>query len=202
MNDPTQANRRERKRLQQLDHLADTAWALFEAQGFEAVTMEAVAAAADVAKGTLYKHFPAKEALLRHRFHRELGAVWPALRDELAALAPGRARLARFLAMQARWCEQQRSYLLPYVRYRLSSAERFDARSERSGMDRIFAGLIAEGQAAGEFRSDVSAALLATHLQFAHLATVLRWLSEDGLSLADEMAQMLDLVCNGIGARP
>ena len=83
-----------------------------------------------------------------------------------------------------------------------SAGERFDARSERSGMDRIFAGLIAEGQAAGEFRSDVSAALLATHLQFAHLATLLRWLSEDGLSLADEMAQMLDLVCNGIGARP
>ena len=47
MSDPTQANRRERKRLQQLDHLADTAWALFEAQGFEAVTMEAVAAAAE-----------------------------------------------------------------------------------------------------------------------------------------------------------
>ena len=45
--------RRERKRLLQLDHLADTAWALFDAEGYEAVTMERIAAVADVAKGTL-----------------------------------------------------------------------------------------------------------------------------------------------------
>ena len=45
MNDiSTDLGRRERKRLQQLDHLADTAWALFEAEGYEAVTMERIAA--------------------------------------------------------------------------------------------------------------------------------------------------------------
>ena len=47
MNDiSTEPGRRERKRLQQLDHLADTAWALFEAEGYEAVTMERIAAEA------------------------------------------------------------------------------------------------------------------------------------------------------------
>jgi hypothetical protein len=62
MNDiSTELGRRERKRLQQLDHLADTAWTLFEAEGYEAVTMERIAAEADVAKATLYKHFPAKD---------------------------------------------------------------------------------------------------------------------------------------------
>jgi AcrR family transcriptional regulator len=52
--------RRERKRLQLLDFLADTAWGLFESEGFAAVTMERIADVADVAKGTLYKHFPVK----------------------------------------------------------------------------------------------------------------------------------------------
>ena len=46
--------RRERKRSRTLDHLAATAFALFEARGYDAVTMEQVAAEADVASvGTM-----------------------------------------------------------------------------------------------------------------------------------------------------
>lgn len=195
------AGRRERKRQQQCDHLADTAWALFEAEGFEAVTMERIAEAGDVSKVTLYRHFPVKEALLRHVFHRELREAWPAIQSELAAARPGRARLARFLQLQAAWCESRRGYLLPYVRFRMSDMRRPEEGRERSGMDRIFGELIAQGQACGDFRQDIAAPLLAMHLQFVHLATLLRWLSEEGLSLADELASMLNLVCDGMAAR-
>jgi AcrR family transcriptional regulator len=76
---PTVPGRRERKRHRQLDHIADTAWALFMAEGFDAVSMERIAAAADISKVTLYRHFPVKEALLRHVFHRDLREGWPAL---------------------------------------------------------------------------------------------------------------------------
>lgn len=196
------AGRRERKRLQQLDHLADAAWALFEAEGFEAVTMERIAEVGDVSKVTLYRYFPVKEALLRHIFHRELREAWPALQPELAAAPPGRQRLARFLELQAAWCESRRDYLLPYVRFRMSDMRRPEEGRERSGMDRIFSELIAQGQACGDFRQDIAAPLLAMHLQFVHLATLLRWLSEDGLSLAAELARMLDLVCNGMAVKP
>lgn len=198
---PGEPGRRERKRLQQLDHLAETAWALFEAQGFEAVTMEGIAAAADVSKVTLYRHFPVKEALLRHVFHRDLREAWPAIQPELAVAAPGRARLARFLELQAAWCESRRGYLLPYVRFRLGDTDLSGERRERSGMDVIFAELIAQGQAAGEFRTDLPAPLLAMYLQFAHLATLLRCLSDASLSLAGELARMLDLVCDGMGGQ-
>lgn len=203
MNDPVSAEvgRRERKRQQQLDHLADTAWVLFETDGYQTVTMERIADAADVAKGTLYKHFPVKEALLRHCFHRELRAAWPEIQLQLATATPGRARLARFLELQAAWCEGRRDYLLPYVRFRLADAQLVSAGRERSGMDRIFAELIAQGQAAGDFRADIPAPLLASYLQFTHLATLLRWLTEDGLSLAQEMERMIDLVCDGMGAQ-
>lgn len=193
--------RRERKRQQQLDHLADTAWALFEAEGYEVVTMERIAEAGDVAKGTLYKHFPVKEALLRHRFHRELRAAWPEIQVRLATAAPGRARLALFLDRHATWCEGHRAYLLPYVRFRLADAQLASDERERSGMDRIFTELIAQGQVAGDLRADIPASLLASHLQFAQLATILRWLTADGLSLRHEMACLVDLVCNGMGAK-
>ena len=195
-----EGGRRERKRLQLLDRLAETAWALFAAEGFAAVTMERIAAAADVSKVTLYKHFPAKEALLRHIFHAELRAAWPAIQPELARAAPGRARLARFLELQAAWCESRRDFLLPYVRYRLADQRLPAEGRERSGMDRIFGELIGQGQAAGEFRSDLPLELLVTHFQFAHLGTLLRWLTEDGLVLRDELARMLDLLIGGMGA--
>ncbi len=190
--------RRERKRLQQLDHLADTAWALFEADGFEAVTMERIAEAADVSKVTLYKHFPVKEAILRHVFHRELHAAWPEIQPELARAAPGRARLVRFLELHAAWCESRRNFLLPYVHFRLGDQNVPEEKRKRSGMDRIFTELIAQGQAVGELRSDLPADLLAMYLQFAHLATMLRCLSDARLSLTAEFSVMLDLLCSGM----
>lgn len=194
--------RRERKRLQQLDHLADTAWAMFEADGFEAVTMERIAEAADVSKVTLYKHFPAKEALLTHVMHQKLRQAWPQIQGELAQHPAGRPRLQLFLAHHARWCEAHRGYLLPYVLYRLNERRLFREGVERSGFDRIFAALISEGQAAGLFRADQPAALLAHYLQFAHLGAMLRWLLSEGLSLEEEISCMLDLVCAGMEARP
>ena len=80
---PLHERRRQRKQQQLADRLAACALGLFEAQGYEVVTMEQVAAAADIAKGTLYKYFPVKEALLAHQFQRDIragvNALWQIL---------------------------------------------------------------------------------------------------------------------------
>lgn len=193
--------RRARKQQQQEARLADTAWQLFEAEGFEAVTMARIAEAADVSKVTLYRHFPVKEALLSHVFHRELRETWPAIQPELARMAPGKARLGRFLQLQAAWCESRRAFLLPYVRFRLADSRFPGAGRTRSGMDQMFSVLIAEGQATGEFRRDYPVELLTLHFQYAHLATLLRWLACADISLAEAFSEMLELFCHGMEAR-
>lgn len=193
--------RRERKRLQQLDHLADTAWTLFEAEGYQAVTMERIAAAADVAKATLYKHFPVKEALLRHRFHRELRDSVSQQGALMAAEPVGAARLAKFFALSAAWSEAHRAYLLPYVQYRLAERRCPDDEAQRSGLERIFTALIAEGQAAGRFRQDMRAAALAVYLEFLYLAALLRWLTDAASDLPQEFTQMLSLFLGGLEVR-
>lgn len=194
--------RRERKLQQQRDHLADTAWTLFEAEGYENVTMERIAAVADVAKGTLYKHFPVKEALLRHRFHRELREGEAEGRLVLAQLSPGRPRLRKFLQVSAEWSEPRRRYLLPYLMFRLGEPGRAEGRGERSGMEQIFTWLLADGQAAGAFRADVSAASLAVYLEFLYVAAMLRWLSGAADSLMAEIDAMLDVFLGGVEIRP
>lgn len=196
-------SRRERKRLQTLDHLAQTAYRLFESLGYDAVTMEQIAVQADVSKGTLYNHFPVKEALLAHRFHGELAAtlaeLWPAL-QALPALA---SRLTRILHASAHWSESHRAYLGPYLRYRLATLQpggRDADRYPRSGLHAVFATLIQEAQAAGQVRADLSADQLAHHMQFLYLGAMLRWLDLPGASLKAEFDAAISLFVRGATA--
>lgn len=191
--------RRARKRLQTADHLADTAFALFSAHGYDNVTMEQIAAAADVAKGTLYNHFPVKEALIQHRFHASLAVAIPELLAELRAQPDCIARLRTFLDKTAEFTESFHDYMGPYLHYRLSQPFNTLGRENRSGLDQIYTHLLADGQASGQIRADQPAQRLAEYLQFMHLCTIMRWLHDRNSSLAAEFQAMLDLFL--IGAR-
>ncbi|MFF4952428.1 TetR/AcrR family transcriptional regulator [Streptomyces chattanoogensis] len=60
----TTTGRRERKKAQTRQALADAATRLFTERGFDNVGVREVAEAADVSLSTLFKHFPSKEALV------------------------------------------------------------------------------------------------------------------------------------------
>ena len=64
--------------------LVEAAARLFGRDGYAATSIDAVAAAAGLTKGAAYHHFPAKAALFRVVFVRELEQVTTAL-DEVAA---------------------------------------------------------------------------------------------------------------------
>ncbi|MFG3119947.1 TetR/AcrR family transcriptional regulator [Streptomyces sp. NPDC048197] len=57
------AGLRERKKAQTRQRIAAVAWQLFAERGFEAVTVNEIAEAAEVAKATLFAYFPTKESL-------------------------------------------------------------------------------------------------------------------------------------------
>ncbi|QVQ28556.1 TetR/AcrR family transcriptional regulator [Achromobacter deleyi] len=193
-------SRRERKRQQTLDHLAQTAYRLFETLGYDAVTMEQIAAQADVSKGTLYNHFPVKEALLAHRFHGELAVTLAELWPALQALPTLASRLTRILHASAHWSESHRAYLGPYLRYRLATLQpggRDSERYPRSGLQSVFATLIQDAQAAGQVRTDLPAELLAHHMQFLYLGAMLRWLDLPGASLKPEFDAAISLFVQG-----
>lgn len=197
------AGRRERKRQQTLDHLAQTAYHLFETLGYDAVTMEQIAAQADVSKGTLYNHFPVKEALLAHRFHGELAATLAALGPALRKLPSFAQRLTRILHASAHWSESHRAYLGPYLRYRLATlqpGEDDGGRYPRSGLLGLFTSLVADAQAAGQLRADLPAALLAHQLQFLYLGAMLRWLDRSGAALRTEFDAAISLFLRGAAA--
>ncbi|MFT3811603.1 MAG: helix-turn-helix domain-containing protein [Micropepsaceae bacterium] len=57
------ANRHERRRTRNRDAILSAAEALFGERGIEAVSIDEIALAADLAKGTVYNHFADKDAL-------------------------------------------------------------------------------------------------------------------------------------------
>ena len=78
---------RERKKRQTRDAIAAAAMELFQARGFEEVTVADVARAADVSEKTVFNHFPTKEDLVFARGDE--------LRDALLAPGEGEVLLGR-----------------------------------------------------------------------------------------------------------
>ena len=196
--------RRDRKRQQTLEHLARTAAALFEAHGYEAVTMEQIAATADVAKGTLYNHFPVKEAVLAHWLHLELATNLALLHEQLES-RPGFAEGALFvLDHSADWCEKHPDYLAPYLRFRFLGIGTQPSPSrdseQLSDIADTFGWLVRRGQASGELQSGLDPARLALAFHHLYLGAMLRWLAEPRLKLRKEFAAAVELFLHGAAA--
>lgn len=187
--------RRARKRLDQLDQMAAAAWSLFEEHGFDAVTMEQIALAADVAKGTLYNHFSSKEALLAHHFHRQLAQDAHRLRDDFAAQRGIAAQLRFYLRASAGWMAGHRNYLPHYLRYRFVNL----GSGERSGTDELLLAVFEHACAAGELRTGLPPVRLMSLFRFMTLSATMQWLLTPDLDLAAEYERMLDVFLHGAG---
>lgn len=198
----TDASRRTRKRLQTRDHIAAAAFALFDAHGYDAVTMEQIAAAADVARGTLYNHFPVKEAVLAHGLHAQLARDLEPLMRTVLARDSVAERLATLLTASAGWWEAHRHYAMPYIRYRFQQARDGHPQDGASDMVPVYAGLIAQAQERGELDPRQAPARLAHYLHYLYLGALMAWLGDADLPLGDELARVVEFFMRGAAPAP
>ena len=198
-----EVGRRDRKRLYTLGHIASVASRLFERDGFDAVTMEQIAAESDVAKGTLYNHFPTKEAVLAYAIHEQLGQNLGKLTMLLKPDSEFATGVPVILDVHTQWCEAHREYLAPYLRFRFMDIQ---APAPDTGSDGpndpvdVYAALIANSQRAGKLRRDLDSRHLAVLFHHLCLGALLRWLLMSDLDLRREFAVALDLFINGAAA--
>jgi AcrR family transcriptional regulator len=126
------------------------------AAGEGKVSLEAVARAAGVGIGTLYRHFPTREALVEAVYRAERGRLCDAADELLAAEpeSPDRAlrawmdRFADYIAIKGEMAETLRALL----------ASGAVTRSEARGvLSAAIAGILEAGAATGTLRPDVCA---------------------------------------------
>jgi AcrR family transcriptional regulator len=79
---------RARKKARTRDAIADAAISLFLAHGFDQVSVNDIAAAAEVSKPTLFRYFATKEDLVLHRFADHSGESARVVHDRQPDVSP------------------------------------------------------------------------------------------------------------------
>jgi len=83
--------RRERKKAEVRQRISDAATALFLRHGFDQVSVSQIAEAADVARPTVFAHFPRKEDLFFDRYPEVADQLTRAIRERPAGTSPVKA---------------------------------------------------------------------------------------------------------------
>ncbi|MEV5332073.1 TetR/AcrR family transcriptional regulator [Streptomyces werraensis] len=96
MHEPTGLRARKKQRTH--DAIADAAVSLFLEHGFDRVSVNDVAAAAEISKPTLFRYFPTKEDLVLHRFKDHQGEAARVVRDRAPGVEPMTALHRHFRA--------------------------------------------------------------------------------------------------------
>lgn len=195
------SERRTLKKARLLEQIAAAAGELFQARGYIEVTMEQIAAAAEVSKRTLYKYFPVKEAILAHLLEGELArdlASHPGFQPDLDA--PFRANVSALLVESAGWCERHPDYLLPYIRYKFASFEPNAETDGKGDLVQTWSLLIAAAQQRGELDPSTPAEQLAIYFHYLYLGALMRWITDRRLDLKQEFTTVVRLFVDGARA--
>jgi AcrR family transcriptional regulator len=158
---PPPDSRRTRKKEALQLRIIDVAMQVFAEQGFEHATMEAIADEADIAKATLYRYFPVKEAILAG-YWRLKAQEKTALVDKLLTRhKTTRKRLELFLETNLAEALQHGALFSAYLRFRMQHLQDDELDEQlRSGLHLHIQRLLAAGVKAGEIRTDLPLPIL------------------------------------------
>jgi AcrR family transcriptional regulator len=135
------------------ERILASALKLFAHEPYQAVTMDRVAEAAGVAKGTLYLYFPSKDALYLGVLSDGLDTAYRTYQSSADPKLPVVERLRRSIGVMVEFFDQRRDFLQFYATEepRLAEARNRIIEGSRERGFNFFASLIEEGIRAGVF---------------------------------------------------
>jgi AcrR family transcriptional regulator len=170
---------RERKKLRTRDALAAAALRLASAHGFERMTIEQVAAAADVSRRTFFRYFASKEAALFPDYARRLARFRAELAGAPADGAPLAAVERAFMAIAALYMRERDEILTQQrVVERSPSLIAFERMLDRDWEHAVAAALA--GRAGGTSPAGRRARVRAGAIMGAVRATLREWFAGNG----------------------
>jgi len=193
------SNRRERKKAAMHSNIVDVAMALFKKLGFHDTSMEHIAEQCDVAKATLYKYFPVKEAIIAAYWQQEIQKYRAGLDQIIAKYPDTRTRLEMLFTQYMQRIMEDRELYDIYLRYRLQHLPDPEVNAKlRSGAEENALIIIRAGQQSGELRTDMPDRLLAGNLEMLSMMQAIIWLHHpEKFSLKSISKMLTDLFLNG-----
>ncbi|HYH50430.1 MAG TPA: TetR family transcriptional regulator [Acidimicrobiia bacterium] len=189
---------RERHRKRTAADLEEAALRLFSEKGFDAVTIDDIAAAADVSRRTFFRYFASKEDVILSDHPKRLGELQAAL-DRRPADEPALTALRHAILSLAGSFEDQRDHMLR--RFRLVTATpALEARSLclQRNWETAVTGMLAQRMGADPAKDLRPGVVAATTMAAMRMATN-NWLTGGGEGdLPAIVADALDLLDGGL----
>jgi mycofactocin system transcriptional regulator len=180
------------------DHIADVALDLFAARGFDEVSVDDVAAAAGIARRTLFRYYASKNAIPWGDFDSHLDFMRRLLDDVDPAVPIGEALRAALLAFNhfdtvetARHRQRMRVILQ-------TDALQAYSMTMYAGWRAVIATFVA--QRLGVKPADLVPQTVAWTMLGVALSAYEQWLADESVALADALADAFDTVSHGLRA--
>jgi len=173
-----------------LDTLLDVAVAVFIERGYEASTMDELAARLGVTKSAIYHHVPSKVELLRLALDRALDELFAVTREPAAMTGPAIDRLEHVVRGSVRVLAAELPFVTLLLRVRGNSDVERAALQRRREFDRVVTELVSAAEREGSVRTDVDPALMG-RLLFGTVNSLTEWYRPDGPLSADDLADAL-----------
>jgi AcrR family transcriptional regulator len=173
-----------------LDSLLDVAVAVFNERGYDATSMEELAARLGITKSAIYHHVPSKVELLRLALDRALDGLFAVTEEPGATTGPAIDRLEHVVRGSVRVLTEQLPFVTLLLRVRGNSDVERAALQRRREFDRIVTDLVRAAVQDGSVRPDVDPAVT-SRLLFGTVNSLTEWYRPDGGLSAGALADAL-----------
>jgi AcrR family transcriptional regulator len=170
-----------------LDTLLDVAVAVFNERGYDATSMEELAARLGITKSAIYHHVAGKVELLRLALDRALDALFAVTEEPQAVTGRAIDRLEHVVRGSVRVLAAELPFVTLLLRVRGNSPVEEAALARRREFDRIVTDLVRAAEEEGDVRPDVDPAVT-SRLLFGTVNSLTEWYRPDGPLTGDELA--------------
>jgi AcrR family transcriptional regulator len=194
--------RRERKARETRRKILQAAVELFAEREMDAVTVDEIAARADVARGTVFNHFANKESLCQGLGELQIEALRDAIQEGRIAGPGVSEKIAQAMRVMGDTPGQDPQRCRAFLTRGLASMQPGELPEHRLQWFQLLESWVREGQENGELRSDVPSCELAGFIMGLQFQATLVWAYGfvQG-TLADHMARVLALGLDGLRKR-
>ena len=191
--------RRERKKEETKERIAEAALELFRRHGVEHTTVEQICDKADVAKGTFFNYFPRKEAVFGFLSEGWVAEAEEKLAAVLAKGTPAFAKVRDIYIGFASFYETDRE-LARHMAMEWARGMHDPENAVCRRWDELGEHVMRQLQAKGELRADADPARVSQLLEDVYHGTITMWLEspEPPFPLQDELRKRMNLVAQGL----